>query len=75
MEPIKLLVKDFDKFIKEQRYVYASGQGKQLLVTLHAAPNHERYIIRNIYTEEEYKFKKRGNGIKFFNMYVAERYK
>lgn len=72
MKPLKILVKDVESFMLSERIMYASGDNKRFLITLHAAPNHKRYIIQNMLTKHETCFTKKGPAVKFFNELKAD---
>jgi len=67
MKKFKILVKDLEKFILEERLLFASGEGKRLLVTLHAGPGVERYIVQKLAIKEEVRFTQKGKAVKYFN--------
>jgi hypothetical protein len=53
-------------FVKSQEVIFASGEGKRLLVKLHASPVVKRYIVerRGGY---RYEFHKVSNAVEAFN--------
>lgn len=61
----KIKIKDVRAFMKKELHLYASGQGKQFFIVLHAGPNVERYIVK---VGEELKgFTKLGEAVRYFN--------
>ena len=63
----KILVKDVEAWVKSERVMYASGEGKRFFVTVHAGPGVERYIVHNMRTGEDKGFNSRGEAVRFFN--------
>jgi hypothetical protein len=63
----KLKVKDLEAWMKGERVLFASGDGKRFYVSVHAGPNVERYTVRNMASGFETSFSNRGQAIKFFN--------
>jgi len=61
----ELLVNDLEKFIENQKYLYASRKRNKLYIRLQAGPNIERYCVEaeGIITC----FEKAKDAIKFFN--------
>jgi len=66
MKPIKIFVKDVKGFIKEQEILYASDGRKRFFIKLQAGPNVNRYIVKNVFGEDEM-FTKIGVAVKYFN--------
>ena len=62
-----ILVKDVKKFVKEHLVTYASSSGdsKRFLISTHAAPNVERYIV--IHATGKKGFTKVGDAVRFYN--------
>jgi len=63
----KIFAKDVDAWVKSQRVMYASGEGKRFFVTVHAGPGVERYIVHNMRTGEDSGFTNLGEAVRFFN--------
>jgi hypothetical protein len=63
----KLLVREIEAWMKSERVMYASGEGKRLFVTVHAGPGVKRYIVHNMRTGEDTGFTNRGQAVRFFN--------
>lgn len=64
-KPFKIKVKDVKEFVKNNKYVYASGAGKTFSVALHAGPNVERYVVEN--SEGAKSFTNVGDAVRYFN--------
>jgi len=62
----KILVKDLSSFVKTNRVLFASGDGKQLHVALRAGPNVERYFVSHG-TDVTLGFRKKNDAVKYFN--------
>ena len=65
MKDFKIKVKDVKEFIGKETVLYASGDGKQFHITLHAGPNMERYIVKN--KGVSVGFTKLGDAVRLFN--------
>ena len=61
----KIKVKDVKEFVNSETVVYAAGEGKKFLVTVHAGPNAERYIVQHGMMKKG--FIKLGEAVRFFN--------
>jgi len=63
----KILVKDVESWMKSERVMFASGEGKRFFITVHAGPNVERYIVHNMRTGKDKGFTNRSEAVRFFN--------
>lgn len=64
MSRFTIKVKDVEEFVRSESMLFASGEGKRFLISLHAGPNVGRYIIES---------KERGIR-RFANLTAAVRY-
>ena len=67
MTEFKIFVGELSAFILSERVVYATGDNKRFFVTLHAGPNAERYVVKNMVSGEEFGFNNKGKAVRFFN--------
>lgn len=66
-EEFKIYVNQVSQFMHTERVMFATGDNKRFFITLHAAPNHKRYIVQNMVSKEEFGFNNKGKAVKFFN--------
>jgi len=65
MSGFKVKIKDVKEFVRVERKLYASGDGKKLYIALRAGPNVERYIVET--KSENTGFTKLGDAVRRFN--------
>lgn len=71
MKPFKILVKDVDSFMINERTMFASGDNKRFFISLYAAPGVPRYTVQNMKSKAEKTFIKKGEAVKYFNELVV----
>jgi hypothetical protein len=71
MKELKIFVNQVSQFMLSERILYASGDNKRFFITLHAAPNYNRYIVLNTVSGKEIGFTDKGKAVRFFNELVV----
>jgi acetone carboxylase gamma subunit len=71
MDKFKIFVNQVSQFMLSERVMYATGDNKRFFITLHAAPNYNRYIVKNMISGKEFGFNNKGKAVRFFNELLA----
>jgi hypothetical protein len=68
----KILIKEVDKFMREQWSVYHKCDRVSFMISLHAAPGKKRYCVRNEKTGMVRDFTKIGDAVRCANFILGE---
>ena len=66
MKEFKIFVNQVSQFMYAERVMFATGDNKRFFITLHAAPNFNRYIVKNMVSGVEFGFNNKGKAVKEF---------
>jgi hypothetical protein len=67
VKKFKIFVNELERFVRNERVMFATGENKRFFITLHAGPSFNRYIVQDMVSKKEFCFTNKGKAVRFFN--------